>query len=139
MFLSTLTLKITSHSCISSSSKEHNKVNNVIIQLIGCYIFVIIICKSKQSFLNSSLSCLCSMLYKCYGLVRTIASQYRLSVQLCSDLVSSSLVACLVLSHVVIYSFILQTNNFVIFVLYIKLYHSENKSRFKCQLNLNSG
>ena len=42
---------------------------------------------------------------------------------------SSSLVACLVLSHVVIYSFILQTNDFVIFVLYIKLYHSENESR----------
>ena len=59
------------------------------------------------------------------------------SLQLCSDLVSassvslsSSLVACLVLSRVVIYSFILQTNDFVIFVLYIKLYHSENESRF---------
>ena len=56
-----------------------------------------------------------------------------MSVQLCSDLVSassvslsSSLVACLVLSYVVIYSFILQTNDFVIFVWCIKLYHSEN-------------
>ena len=71
-------------------------------------------------------------MYKCYGLVRTIASQYRFSVQLCSDLVSassvslsSSLVACLVLSRVVIYSFILQTNDFVIFVLYIKLYQCQ--------------
>ena len=78
------------------------------------------------------------ILYKCYGLVRTTTSQYRLSVQLfsvlyrlsvqlCSDLVrassvslSSSLLACLVLNRVVIYSFILQTNDFVIFVLYIK-------------------
>ena len=66
----------------------------------------------------------------------TVPTYDCLSVQLCSDLVSassvslsSSLVACLVLSYVVIYSFILQTNDFVIFVLYIKLYHSENESR----------
>ena len=42
-------------------------------------------------------------MYKCYGLVRTIASQYRLSVQLCSDLVSASSVSLsssLVLSKV---------------------------------------